>query len=732
MAQSILPGVTMKQNTKHFNTSNTVTRRYDKALRSIYNELFEINFTDDICSPLHCTGSMNNLFCTVEGSFSELLRKAAEQTLHPADKERFLDFFNFSKLREIFSSGAKYLKAEFRKAHNDNKYHRFALTILPLDSDPQKEYFLCWLTELQNSEEAELKTAHKKATHYDELTGLPSKAVFYEKVHALLTAKYEQHYCIALFDIDKFKLVNDFFWSHTGDRLLCYIAKLLNEYFAKTEDAIYCRLEADRFAVCFLFSGKAYAELIDYITAGLQKCPLNFELAAYFGLYLPETPDLPVNIMCDRAMLAQKSIKGRFDRNYAFYEEELRKKLLHKQEITGRMNQALKEKQFEIYLQPKVHLITNEIVGAESLVRWNHPTLGLLAPGDFITIFEENGFITKLDTFVWEETCRLLRKWLDEGRNAFPVSVNVSRLDLLEPSFYQIITNLVEKYQIEPKMLNLELTETAYVKRYDEIKLITDKLRDYGFSVHMDDFGSGYSALNMLQDIAVDTLKIDLNFMSGFAESGRGRNILSSVIRMAKWLGLPVVIEGVENEEQVAFLRSIGCTVGQGYYFSKPMPVDKFEQSLQENEQKLKPIRKIEPALSQGNVVDIEDFWSPTSGFNLLFNTLQEASAIYEYHDNNLELLRANDSYYHLLGIQRENLYFTGTHLLDYIHEEDREQFIANLPIDESTSPVKHSFRRLVADDKIICLHSQVHFLAGDEERKLYYASISKIQAASD
>ena len=720
-------GLTMKQNTKHFNPSYTVTRRYDKALRSIYNELFEINFTDDICRLLHYTGSKHNLFCIDEEPFSTLLSKTAEQTIHPADKSRFLEFFDLSKIRALLSSGTKYAKDEFRKTHSDNKYHNFAITLIPLEQKSGKEHFLCCLAELENTEQAESHAVNRKESYYDELTGLPSKAVFYKKVHALLTAKYEQHYCIALFDIDKFKLVNDFFGAHAGDRLLCYIAKLLEEYFAKNEDAVYCRLDADRFAACFLFSRKAYAELIDYITTGLQKSPLNFELAAYFGLYLPETPDLPVDIMCDRAMMAQKSIKGRFDKNYAFYEEGLRKKLLHKQEITGRMNQALKEKQFEIYLQPKVHLITNEIVGAESLIRWNHPTLGLLSPGDFITIFEENGFITKLDAFVWEETCSLLRKWLNEGRRAFPISVNISRLDLLEPSFFQTITNLVEKYEIDPKILNLELTETAYVKRYDEIKLVTDKLRDYGFSVHMDDFGSGYSALNMLQDIAVDTLKVDLNFMSGFAESGRGRNILSSVIRMAKWLGLPVVIEGVETEEQVAFLRSIGCTVGQGYYFSKPVPVDKFEKYFNENEQKAKPSAKIESSFSPDALVNIEDFWSPASAFNLLFNSLQEASAIYEYHDNNLELLRANDFYYELLGIQRESLYFAGTHLLDYIHAEDREQFVTNLPIDESASPVKHTFRRLVSDGKIICLHSQVHFLAGDADRKLYYASISKI-----
>ena len=721
----------MKQNTAHFNTSYKATRRYDKALRSIYNELVEINFTDDVCSSSPHTDGKHCLFCNGKETFSKLLQKTAEQTIHPADKDRFLDFFNLAKIKAIIESGAKSIKAEFRKTHSDDKYHNFAVTLIPLEKNSLKDCFLCCCVDTSNKEQLEQLSPNKNENLLDELTGLPNKSVFYKKVNKMLTAKYEQHYCIAMFDIDKFKLVNDFFGAHTGDRLLCYIAKLLEEYFAENKSAVYCRLDADRFAACFLFSGQEYADLIDYITLGLQKCPLNFELTAYFGLYLPDSPDLPVNIMCDRAMLAQKSIKGRFDNNYAFYEEELRKKLLHKQEITGRMNQALKERQFEIYLQPKVHLITNEIVGAESLVRWNHPTLGLLSPGDFITIFEENGFIYKLDAFVWEETCSLLRKWLDEGLSTFPISVNVSRLDLLEPSFFQTITNLVKKYKINPKLLNLELTETAYVKRYDEIKLITDKLRDYGFSVHMDDFGSGYSALNMLQDIAVDTLKIDLNFMSGFSESGRGRNILSSVIRMAKWLGLPVVIEGVETEEQVDFLKSIGCTVGQGYYFSQPLPVDKFEESFKENASTIGLFGKCEEHLPTDSMLNIEDFWSPSSAFNLLFNTLQNASAIYEYHDDNLELLRANDSYYDLLGIQRENLYFAGTHLLDYIHEDDRQKFVRSLPVDGGKTPIENTFRRLIADDRIIWLHSKVHFLAGDTERRLYYVSIKKVQTAS-
>ena len=203
----------MKQNTKHFNTSYSVTRRYDKALRSIYNELFEINFTDDLCRLLHYSGSKNNLFCNDEETFSALLRRTAAQTLHPADKDRFLEFFDLAKIHAIISSGTKYARAEFRKAHSDNKYHNFTITLIPLEQNSEKDHFLCCVAEHENTEQAEFHIPNKKENYFDELTGLPSKAVFYKKVHALLTAKYEQHYCIATFDIDKFKLVNDFFWN---------------------------------------------------------------------------------------------------------------------------------------------------------------------------------------------------------------------------------------------------------------------------------------------------------------------------------------------------------------------------------------------------------------------------------------------------------------------------------------------------------------------------------------
>ncbi|NLY83439.1 MAG: EAL domain-containing protein [Acholeplasmataceae bacterium] len=708
----------MEQTSDHFSSANGKAYEYAKSLAAFCDELFEINFDDDVCRLLHRDGAEVFLSCA-ETTFSEFIRDIGEHKIFPADKTRFLNFFNEKELRANLSAGAKRLTGEFRKFNDQGGYVWLSLTIVALNPKSERQTFLCCLTYLDTKDLAALPKNADMQNNFDQLTGLPSRSLFFERARLLLQ-QAEDQYAVIVLDINQFKLINDFFGIHTGDRLLCHVATLLDRYFRQQESSVYCRLESDRFAVCCPYTEYGCDAFVTYIAAGLRECPLNFELSPYFGFYLPKALDITVNTMCDRARLALKTIKGKFDRNYAVYEDSMLETLLYRQEITNSMRQGLQQKQFEIYLQPKVNLLTSEIVGAEALVRWNHPVRGLLPPAEFIGIFEENGFITELDAFVWEEACRLQRKWLDRGCNPLPLSVNISRVDLINPGFYETLTGLIEKYKLEPGLLELELTKTSYVKKYDEIKNVTKRLHDYGFSVHMDDFGSGYSSLNMLQDVAVDTLKIDVGFISGFEESGRSRNILSSVIRMAKWLKLPVIIEGVETKQQVAFLKSIGCTVAQGYYFSKPVTVERFETEL--------ACKISADTLSCDQFcptkINIEDVWKPTSAFNLLFDSLPYASAIYEYTDCNLELLRANDHYFDLLGVPRERLYFAGTHLLDYIHKDDRQPLITSLPRSIEQSPVLTTCRRVTSEGELVSLQTKIHFLANDGQRLLFYASI--------
>ncbi|MEG2192296.1 MAG: EAL domain-containing protein, partial [Oscillospiraceae bacterium] len=299
----------------------------------------------------------------------------------------------------------------------------------------------------------------------------------------------------------------------------------------------------------------------------------------------------------------------------------------------------------EIYLQPKLNIQVNKMCGAEALVRWRHPIRGLLSPGEFIPVFERNGFIIKLDYYVWEQVCKCLRRWLDEGKTPYPISVNVSRVNLYNPKLAELILQLVKKYNLSPSLLNLELTESAYTDNPIAASETIALLQSYGFVILMDDFGSGYSSLNILKDISVDELKIDMRFLSETKIPGRGENIIASVVRMAKWLNIPVVTEGVETKEQTDFLRSIGCDCIQGYYYAKPMKVSEYEDLCNRQFIGLNPIEKQVDGQYQ-----YDEIFAQNPEMTKLFINSYKAAAIYEFSADGIELLRVNNIYYTLFG----------------------------------------------------------------------------------
>ena len=242
------------------------------------------------------------------------------------------------------------------------------------------------------------------------------------------------------------------------------------------------------------------------------------------------------------------------------------------------MQKALDEEQFVVYLQPKFDLASDTACGAEALVRWLHPEKGLISPGVFIPVFERNGFISKLDYYVWHKTCALLRRWLDKGARPSPVSVNISRISLYNPRLTEVLTGLVREYALPPALLQLEITESAYMTNPDLMKNTIASLHQAGFTILMDDFGSGYSSLNTLKEIDMDVLKVDMKFLPVGEAVGRAEIILSSIIKMANWLGMHVVVEGVESRQQRDFLEGAGCECVQGYFYSRPIPSAEYEQ----------------------------------------------------------------------------------------------------------------------------------------------------------
>lgn len=413
---------------------------------------------------------------------------------------------------------------------------------------------------------------------YDELTGIYNKQAFYAKTKEMLLDNPDKNFDLLRINIERFKVLNDLFGESTGDKLLRYIGKFLKEI--NLPLCVSGRLYADNFVVCYEAGKGDSRRMINTLQMVADSFAINNRTILSFGLYRIDDKNLPVSVMCDRANMALWKAKGNFKNPYCEYDEKMRQQVLKEQKIINAMERAIQNKEFTLYLQPKYDIEKGTIIGAEALVRWISLENGFISPGDFIPVFENNGFVYEVDKFIWEESCRYLRKWLDEGREVHPISVNVSRIDLYTPKLVQHLVNLREKYQLPSQYLELEITESAYTEDPEQIITITRQLREAGFVILMDDFGTGYSSLNMLKDIQIDVLKLDMGFLKSSDYSAKGGNILTAILKMAESLKMQTIAEGVETKEQVEFLKSIGCRYVQGFYYSKPLPVGEFEKLI--------------------------------------------------------------------------------------------------------------------------------------------------------
>ena len=301
-----------------------------------------------------------------------------------------------------------------------------------------------------------------------------------------------------------------------------------------------------------------------------------------FGIYLIEDRSVSVRTMCDCAAMARQSIKKNALESVAFYSKNMQKEIKERKFVESHMKKALDNNEFIIYLQPKFSISSGEAVGYEALVRWQSPERGMIYPSGFIPLFEENGFITKLDAYVWECACMVLRDWIDRHFTPLPISVNVSRANLDDESFLNVLDGLIEKYRLPKHLLELEITESI---ENDTTLRMTEKIKEHGYILLMDDFGSGYSSLNTLQDTKFDVLKLDREFFSTHMSNDRGKKIIMHTISMSKDVGLGLIAEGVETTDQAQFLENCGCDTAQGYLYAKPMPVQEAEKYLKNTSQ---------------------------------------------------------------------------------------------------------------------------------------------------
>ena len=406
---------------------------------------------------------------------------------------------------------------------------------------------------------------------------LPSKETFLQEMDAFLQENAARKWCVAAVDVEKFKLYNEWYGIARGDQLLEALAGVLVAlqqekgwpvgYFGN-----------DDFFLCLPDDDAEVEAVYQRLQTCVQESGENVTFFVSLGL-CPAQEGTDGHTLCSYAQMAATA-HAENGRSWNRFCPDMVEKLKRRQQLLTELERALQHEEFCFYLQPKCNSMTHAIVGMEALVRWNHPTRGLIAPGEFVPLMEETGLITRLDLYLWEAVCKKLHAWKTRKENMVPISVNVSIADISSMDVAQVLWEMVQKYQLEPRLLLVEITESMLAQNMKMVEDAITALHRKGFSVLMDDFGSGYSSLNMLRNTSVDGIKLDMKFIVKDGESSKGRQIVESVIEMARRLNLPIIAEGVETQEQVYMLQSMDCLYTQGYYFYKPMSVEKAEQLL--------------------------------------------------------------------------------------------------------------------------------------------------------
>lgn len=396
-------------------------------------------------------------------------------------------------------------------------------------------------------------------------------AMFIRAAHEVLRQNPDRKFALVQFDVAKFKMINEMHGEEVGDELLNFFIEVLQVLCNK--DQLFVRLTADVFMILLPYENRR--DIIDFVETVNKNltCYKGLSYRLVFGVCCIEDTNENLRKYGDRAALARQSIKGNALKHIAFFEEKMKDVLYTRKHLEDHMEEALRNREFVMYLQPKYNMVNEQIVGVEALVRWVKPDGTVVPPIDFVPAFENNGFITKMDAFIWEEACKLLCRWREEGKKLIPISVNMSRRHFQTIEYLPTLNALVDKYQIPKKYLEIEITETI-----DEQESHSNimKLKEEGYTLLMDDFGSGYSSLNVLKDTQFDIIKIDRAFLQNFLGTDRGQKIVENVIKMTNAIGLPMVAEGVETKEQADSLMKYGCNVAQGFYYARPMTVEEF------------------------------------------------------------------------------------------------------------------------------------------------------------
>lgn len=498
----------------------------------------------------------------------------------------------------------------------------------------------------------------------DELTGLLTRKAFLLKVEQFISNNRDKKLAIIAFDFDNFKSSNSLYGVEKCNEFLAFAAR---EMMKALPEGISGRYGGDQYILFYEVKENVNIERLNRIVKEiLDSAPIPHQIVK-MGIYSPVDCELPLVISCDRAFFSIRSIKGKYGKDIAFFEDSLQNQLLNEQRITETMERALEESQFQVFYQPKHETVTGHIAGAEALVRWNHPEYGFMAPGSFIPLFERNGFITKLDAFVLEQVCKDIKRWEQDGLPLVPISVNVSRRDFLETGCIENQFKIIDEHKVDHSLLHMEVTESLYSENTELIISQVKKTQNMGFAIEMDDFGSGYSSLGSLSTFPLNILKLDISFVRNIKKN---EIVIENIIKMAHRMGLLTIAEGAETIEQYKILKSLGCDYIQGYYFSKPLSCRDFEAYLKKSS--VLSAGKIEI----NEITKVKERTSLSEDMLMAANEVAEGipGGFFSYHaDGALELISFNTELIKMYGCTSAEEFreYVGNSFCGIVHPDD-------------------------------------------------------------
>ncbi len=564
----------------------------------------------------------------------------------------------------------------------------------------------------------------------DMLTGLYAGNTFFIRVDEYKKQIEKDAFCMVSVDLEHFRVFNKLYGRAGGNSLLIAIAEYLKD-FRKKNGGLVGYLGGDNYGVFMRCDDVLIEELCQGVSAEVEKYNTTVCFRPAFGLYRIEDNSVPAGTMYDRATIAMAHAVGNYQVRLCEYNRDMEEKVEEEIKLLSEVQEGLQKDEFVFYVQPQCDIATGKIVGGESLVRWKHGTKGMIPPGKFIPVLENNGFIADLDRYIWDKVCKWLRSWIDRGNQPVPISVNISRIDIFSMDVPAYLQSLMKKYELPPRLLKVEVTESAYAESNDKIIRTVKQLRDAEFLVMMDDFGSGYSSLNMLKSVSVDVLKLDMRFLDiSEHEEEKGIGILESVVNMARQMRMPIVVEGVETRKQEDFLLKMGCRYTQGYYYYKPMPVEDFETLI--SDEKNLDLNGI--WCRQMESMHAREFLDKNLFNDAMVNNILGAAAFYDMFENRLELTRVNEQYYQLAGINSKDEADYYKQLGVHVRDDDRSALYTMFSnaYQNGNGGSQGYIHFVRTDGEVRWVFMRVFFLREKEGHKQFYASLTDMTALQE